>query len=433
MDTNHFDPDVIDVTLEKFRYVKLNLTDGKTNYGYQVKEFAIIGKEPIQYPEIADQSANVASVEKNLALNKPIYVSSTYAKEGKDPTVLTDGKKDKYWSSDWDKNRTSEYIIIDLGEGGVNALSIESVLVNYKSSNSFCGDYTIEFSKTFDEANPENGFYEVARTKASSWEVLQKYADPNGYVETPITDVESNTIRYVKINMNGHKDWGFQVYEVAVIAKEYTLSIDGNKINVTAGSEYALGDATYGYYNAAKHEAYAPKSQIEVNEDMTLTSINDLIVSATGEAGIRLDENSGIRFKATVSSESNEVAVLDQEVVKEGIRITSSDNITDGILIDKNKVADLLNSGWFQNIKGTYCGSIINVDEKNYVRAYAVQAYTYVVYSNGTKSVEVISNGGKYTEASSIKSIANYIIVNGYLSGINEQYHDLIKKFAEAQ
>lgn len=102
VETSHFDVDLSEVTLEEFRYVKLNFTDGDTNYGYQIKEFAVIGVNPIEYPEIEDQSALVASAQKNLALNKTLIVSSTYAKEGSDPTVLNDGKKDKYWSSDWD-------------------------------------------------------------------------------------------------------------------------------------------------------------------------------------------------------------------------------------------------------------------------------------------------------------------------------------------
>lgn len=221
VDQEHFDVDLSKVTLEKFRYVKLHFTNGNTGYGYQIKEFAVIGINPIVYPEISDQTANVSSAEKNLALNKKVYVSSTSAKEGKDPAVLTDGKKDKYWASKFkeeDSTRTSEYVVIDLGQE-VDASLIGRVLVNYKSDNTFCKSYTIEVSKTFDADKPDDGFYEIGKTKAVSWEILQRNADSNGYVATDITDVASDMVRYIKVNMQGQADYGFQIYEVAIIKK----------------------------------------------------------------------------------------------------------------------------------------------------------------------------------------------------------------------
>lgn len=55
------------MTLEKFRYVKLNLTAGKTNYGYQVKEFAVIGK-------------NVVTIKKLESRKKYFIKVRTYTK-----------------------------------------------------------------------------------------------------------------------------------------------------------------------------------------------------------------------------------------------------------------------------------------------------------------------------------------------------------------
>lgn len=236
-DQEHFDVDLSNVALEKFRYVKLNIIDGKTDYGYQFKEFAVIGIAPVEYPEIPDQSESVADEDKNLALNKDVYVSSTYSKEGTDPKVLTDGKTDKYWSSDWDDTRTSDYVIIDLGEEK-DAAEIGKVLVNYKAANTFCDNYAIEVSKTFDEENPDDGFYEIGKTKAMSWELLQKKADPNGYVVTEISDVASDMIRYVKVNMNGHAAYGFQLYEIAVIKKEKAVTNNLEKAVVSGESEF---------------------------------------------------------------------------------------------------------------------------------------------------------------------------------------------------
>lgn len=218
LEQEHFDVDLTNVTLDKFRYVKLHFTDGNTDYGYQIKEFAVIGINPVEYPEISDQTTNVSSAEKNMALNKTVYVSSTYAGESKDKSVLTDGKKEGYWSSDWDSSRASDWVVIDMEEE-IDASLIGRVLVNYKDASTFCKNYTIEVSKSFDEENPEEGFYEIGRNKAVSWEILQKSADLNGYVATEITDVASDMVRYVKVNMQGHATYGFQIYEIAVIKK----------------------------------------------------------------------------------------------------------------------------------------------------------------------------------------------------------------------
>lgn len=273
VDQEHFDVDLSNVTLDKFRYVKLHLTNGNTGYGYQIKEFAVIGVNPVEYPEIGDQTANVASAEKNMALNKPVYVSSTYANEGKDKTVLTDGKKDKYWSSDWDSKRTSDWVIIDLGEE-IDASLIGRVLVNYKSDNTFCGDYTIQVSKTFDEENPDDGFYEIGKMKAVSWEIMQKSADANGYVATDMTDVTSDMIRYLKVNMNGHATYGFQIYEIAVLKK---TDISNAQVDVTLdGDGEVVVQVTYNEKLLVKSSDYIYSVNYEGNKiHVTVTGLGE--------------------------------------------------------------------------------------------------------------------------------------------------------------
>ena len=73
--------DLSEVTLEDFRYVKLHLINGNTGYGYQIREFAVMGKDKAYYPEVKDQTSLVSSSDKNLALNKTVYVSSTGEKK----------------------------------------------------------------------------------------------------------------------------------------------------------------------------------------------------------------------------------------------------------------------------------------------------------------------------------------------------------------
>ena len=217
MSVTHFDADLSKVTLNKFRFIKLHLTAGKTNYGYQVKEFAVIGKNPITIEKPEDQSSNVGNASINYALNKNLYVTSTYAKEGSDYKVLNDGNLNKYWSSDWDKSRTFEDVVIDLGSN-VDADTIGSILVNFKSNNTFCKDVSIYVSKTFDENDLDDGFTLIGKKKTATWDALQKISDSNGYAVYSIPQCTNlGDVRYVKIHMNGHSDYGFQVKEVAVI------------------------------------------------------------------------------------------------------------------------------------------------------------------------------------------------------------------------
>ncbi len=216
-DDNHFDADLSGVTLEKFRYVKVHFSDGHANYGYQVKEFGVIGFEPVVTEKPADQTANIKSATSNYALNKTVYVSSTATQEGKDPTVLTDGKTDKYWSSLWDKSRTFEDVVIDLGQE-VDADTIGSFIVNFKSNNTFCKNVEFYVSDSYDEENPDEGFELVGKLKAATWDVLMKSTDDSGNTVCNIPQYTGiGNVRYVKIHMNGHGDYGFQVREVAVI------------------------------------------------------------------------------------------------------------------------------------------------------------------------------------------------------------------------
>ena len=217
LDDNHFDADLSNVTLEKFRYIKLHLSNGNTGYGYQIKEFAVIGFDPVVTPKPEDQSGLVTDSSKNYALHKNVWVTSTYSKEGSDPTVLTDGAVNKYWSSDWDKTRTFEDVVIDFGKE-VDADTIGKFIINYKSNNTFCKNVEFLVSDTFDEENPDNGFVSIGKNKDASWEALMKHTDDNGYSVFEIPQYTGiGQVRYAKIHMNGHADWGFQVREVAVI------------------------------------------------------------------------------------------------------------------------------------------------------------------------------------------------------------------------
>lgn len=310
LDTNHFDPDLSGVTIRQFRYVKIECIDGHTNYGYQINEFAVIGKEPVEFEPVADQSAAVSDAEKNLALGKNVYVSSTSESEGKDPTVLTDGRTDKFWSTIWDNSYTSDYIVVDLGQT-YNAAGIGSALINYQNASTFCEDLRIEFSETFDEENPEEGFYEVAKMKAASWEALQRYSDPNGYAQVNIYDVESADVRYVKFKLNGHKGWGFQIKEIAVLTQQ--KSIENAVVTLTSDSyEYTGSAITPGVEVTYEQNTLTP------NVDYTLLFHNNI---DAGTATVEVQGNGeycgSVTAEFTITAcDINKVTVEDSNLKK---------------------------------------------------------------------------------------------------------------------
>lgn len=296
----HYNVDLSEVTLEDFRYVKLHLINGNTGYGYQIIEFAVMGKDKAYYPEVKDQTSLVSSSDKNLALNKTVYVSSTGENEGTDPTVLTNGNADAFWSSLWDATRTFEYVVIDLGKE-VEPSLLSKVLVNFQNKVTYCKDYTVSVSKEFDEENPDEGFVKIGETKSIVWEVLQHFADPNGYVVTNLYDLPTEPIRYVKVYMNGHADYGFQIKEIAVIQKtditDATVDVTlDDELKATVSAKYSGTELVEGTDYTVEQTTTAEGIEVKLNgigdfggsvtktikaEDIAVSEAKNLTVEAT--------------------------------------------------------------------------------------------------------------------------------------------------------
>lgn len=148
----------------------------------------------------------------NLALGKLASVSSIYKGEGSQTTgVLTDGNLDSnFVSTDWDSTHTSEYVLIDLG-ANYNTDGIDAVAVKYVNEATFCGDYKISLSDTGID------FVDVDTIKG-----LTYAGSEDGLFTIPLKDYSKilTTTRYVKITLEGHKNWGFQIREAAVLSTE---------------------------------------------------------------------------------------------------------------------------------------------------------------------------------------------------------------------
>ena len=219
---------------------------------------------------------------------------------------------------------------------------------------------------------------------------------------------------------------GKMLVKNASVKDEASATIDGEAVTVTDG-KITLGDAQYGYYCNGK--MYKAGSEVEVTEDMAFTSVKELNIKMAQGAGIRYIGDSGLRFQATITSDNMDAVASD--AITEGTLITTSDIYNDGkdgeltLEYAKTKL-NIVNSGWYNNKVGVYCGSICKIAENNYKREFVARAYVTIKYENAD-DVTVYSGMGP---SRSVQFVAQAIIADGY-KGIVEEYHSVIDNFAK--
>ena len=200
--------------------------------------------------------------------------------------------------------------------------------------------------------------------------------------------------------------------EATVIIKNenetiYTVSIDGTEKQYEEGATIAVPADGQGYYDVTKKLAYAPGTELKVNENMTLKSIK-LSVTMTKGASIRLAAPTGLRFQTTVTSGNGIAAdeILNSTTVTTGTLIITLDLYeANGKTLTKDSkynFLDIANNGWFNDgaktETGKFCGSIIKIQSKNYGRAYIAVGYATIKYSDGsskTVCADVTENNAK--------------------------------------
>lgn len=229
--------------------------------------------------------------------------------------------------------------------------------------------------------------------------------------------------------------------EATVIIKNenetiYTVSIDGTEKQYEEGATIAVPADGQGYYNVTKKEAYAPGTELTVNENMTLKSIK-LSVTMTKGASIRLAAPTGLRFQTTVKSENGIAAdeILNSKTVTTGTLITtlaSYEHNGNTLTRDsKYTFLDIANDGWFNDgtktETGKFCGSIIKIKKENYGRKFIAVGYATINYSNGG-SKTVYAN----VTANNAKSIA-YVAEQVKKSEAYNKYKDIIDKYIKGE
>jgi len=180
--------------------------------------------------------------------------------------------------------------------------------------------------------------------------------------------------------------------EVIPSQTKYTVTEDGVAKEVTEGSSYTFGKNEQGYYDATNGVAYAPEEVITVDRNITVTGIK-LNVAMESGAGIKLTTPTGLRFKTNVTGTTD--ILSHSNIIKTGTIITASDILDGGTVDDDFVKSNKLklnieneNNGWYGNTAGTFCASIVELQEANYARDFVGVGYVTITYNNNkTKTI----------------------------------------------
>lgn len=330
-----------------------------------------------------------------------------------DPSTI----KDSEWTSALNSKTVSYYI----ADGKADKVSVTPQLEgdNYYIAFSLAAKFK---SVTFDGVSKDVEEGAFCRVKASDL--------TSGYHTLVVTDHYGNESVTIY----------FKVAEEEGTTK-YTVSIDGTEKQYEEGATIAVPADGQGYYNVTKKEAYAPGTELTVNENMTLKSIK-LSVKMTKGASIRLAAPTGLRFQTTVTSENGD-EILNSTTVKTGTLITTLDLYKhNGNTLTKDStytVLDIANDGWFNDgtktETGKFCGSITKIQSKNYGREFIAVGYATINYSNGdpknnskTVYAEVTENNAK-----SIKYVAKKVQASEKFSGYSAEQQGIIEKYINGE
>lgn len=279
----------------------------------------------------------------------------------------------------------------------------------------------------------------AAKFKSVTFDGVSKDVEEGAFCKVKVSDLTSGYHTLVVTDHYGNESVTiyFKVAGEEGTTK-YTVSIDGESKTFEEGATITVPADDQGYYDVTKKVAYAPGTELTVNENMTLKSIK-LSVTMTKGASIRLAAPTGLRFQTTVTSgngiAADDILDLKTGTVTTGTLITTLDLYkANGNTLTKDStytVLDIVNDGWFgeesKKETGKFCGSIIKIQSGNYDREFIAVGYATINYSNGnpkTVYAEVTVNNAK-----SIQYVANKVKASEKFSGYTAEQKDIIEKY----
>lgn len=281
----------------------------------------------------------------------------------------------------------------------------------------------------------------AAKFKSVTFDGVSKDVEDGAFCRVKVSDLTGGYHTLVVTDYYGKESVTiyFKVAEEEGTTK-YTVSIDGTEEQYEEGATITVPAEGQGYYDVTKKVAYAPRTELTVNENMTLKSIK-LNVTMTPGASIRLAAPTGLRFQTTVKSENGIAAdeILNSKTVTTGTLITtlaSYEHNGNTLTRDsKYTFLDIANDGWFNDgtktETGKFCGSIIKIKKENYGRKFIAVGYATINYSNGdskTVYANVTANNAK-----SIAYVAEQVKGSEKFSGYSPEQQDIINKYIKGE
>ena len=213
--------------------------------------------------------------------------------------------------------------------------------------------------------------------------------------------------------------------EVIPSQTKYTVTEDGVAKEVTEGSSYTFGKNAQGYYDATN--GVASEEVITVDRNITVTGIK-LNVAMESGAGIKLTTPTGLRFKTNVTGTTD--ILNHSNIIKTGTIITASDILDGGTVDDDFVKSNKLklnieneNNGWYGNTAGTFCASIVELQEANYARDFVGVGYVTITYNNNKTKTIYAPSGIVRAVATVAQNIQNSKAI--YQDGMT--YYDYLK------
>ena len=393
------------------------------NEGVGVQVFAAAEIHVNAKEWINNNAYNVVKVTSKDGSQYVTFIVATGDKAGTSSEETTTGSSTKplgpsdIKDSEWTLALGSKTVSYYIADGKANKVQVKPQLEG--------DNYYIAFSL-------------AAKFKSVTFDGVSKDVEEGAFCRVKVSDLTGGYHTLVVTDYNGTESVTiyFKVAEEEGTTK-YTVSVDGTEKQYEEGAKIAVPADGQGYYDVTKKVAYAPGTELTVNENMTLKSIK-LSVTMTKGASIRLAAPTGLRFQTTVTSGNGIAAdeILNSTTVTTGTLITSLDLYkANGKTLTKDStytVLDIANAGWFgeesKKETGKFCGSIIKIQSGNYDREFIAVGYATINYSNGvpkTVYAEVTENNAK-----SIKHVAEMVQKSeAYKNNYTDEQKAIIDKY----
>ncbi len=298
-----------------------------------------------------DIDVDVADADYNLALGKQTDIYPGCAEGSKD--YINDGKLGTdhcALSNGWGYSGES-YVIIDLGSD-YESSSLDEIVIQYKDSDS--GDTVV--GHTYSIQYSEYGIEYETVVEEKSVESLDEYR----LTRDDVSGIETDPVRYIKIDYPSTPVYGIQITEVAIFAENpipatvetcddpegFVVNTDNyNAITVSVTPAEGQVEAGYVYDLFMDDASFPTLENMEADTEYTIENLQGGTHTITVKGVYNHMVSEGISRKVWVTSLSDEVTNIRKNIafgkdftLSSGTSTEGSGSLTDGIISHESYV-----------------------------------------------------------------------------------------------